>query len=426
VLTVVAQEGSEKSPPPATGSLLDELVRDGARQMLAAALAAEVAAYIEQFADVLDEEGHRLVVRNGYHQERDVVTGAGSVAVTAPRVNDKRLDPEGNRQRFSSKILPAWSRKSGKVAEVLPLLYLHGLSSLDFAPALEQFLGTGAGLSAATVTRLTAQWQDEAKAFEKRDLSQVDFVYLWVDGIHLKVRLEQEKLCLLVMIGVRADGRKELVALTDGYRESTESWAGLLRDCKRRGMRAPVLAMGDGALGFWAALRDVFPETREQRCWFHKSANVLAALPKSAHPGAIKAMQQIYNAEDIDHARVAVKAFKNDYGTKFPKAVEKITSELDVLLEFYNYPADHWVHLRTTNPIESTFATVRHRTKVTKGPGSRGAGLAMAFKLIEAAQRRWRAVNSPHLVALVRAGATFCNGKLVERAADQDAEVMIA
>jgi len=426
VLTVVAQEGSEKSPPPATGSLLDELVRDGARQMLAAALAAEVAAYIEQFADVLDEEGHRLVVRNGYHQERDVVTGAGPVAVTAPRVNDKRLDPEGNRQRFSSKILPAWSRKSGKVAEVLPLLYLHGLSSLDFAPALEQFLGTGAGLSAATVTRLTAQWQDEAKAFEKRDLSQVDFVYLWVDGIHLKVRLEQEKLCLLVMIGVRADGRKELVALTDGYRESTESWAGLLRDCKRRGMQAPVLAMGDGALGFWAALRDVFPETREQRCWFHKSANVLAALPKSAHPGAIKAMQQIYNAEDIDHARVAVKAFKNDYGTKFPKAVEKITSELDVLLEFYNYPADHWVHLRTTNPIESTFATVRHRTKVTKGPGSRGAGLAMAFKLIEAAQRRWRAVNSPHLVALVRAGATFCNGKLVERAADQDAEVMIA
>ena len=402
---------------------MDELVRDGARQMLAAALAAEVAAYIEQFADVLDEEGHRLVVRNGYHQERDVVTGAGPVAVTAPRVNDKRLDPEGNRQRFSSKILPAWSRKSGKVAEVLPLLYLHGLSSLDFAPALEQFLGTGAGLSAATVTRLTAQWQDEAKAFEKRDLSQVDFVYLWVDGIHLKVRLEQEKLCLLVMIGVRADGRKELVALTDGYRESTESWAGLLRDCKRRGMRAPVLAMGDGALGFWAALRDVFPETREQRCWFHKSANVLAALPKSAHPGAIKAMQQIYNAEDIDHARVAVKAFKNDYGTKFPKAVEKITSELDVLLEFYNYPADHWVHLRTTNPIESTFATVRHRTKVTKGPGSRGAGLAMAFKLIEAAQRRWRAVNSPHLVALVRAGATFCNGKLVERAADQDAEV---
>jgi len=402
---------------------LDELVRDGARQMLAAALQAEVAAYVEQFADVLDEDGHRLVVRNGYHQQRAVATGAGAVTVTAPRVNDKRVDQEtGERQRFSSKILPAWSRKSPKVAEVLPLLYLHGLSSLDFAPALEQFLGSGSGLSAATVTRLTTQWQDEAKAFEKRDLSKIDFVYLWVDGIHLKVRLEQEKLCLLVMIGVRADGRKELVALTDGYRESTESWAGLLRDAKRRGMRAPVLAMGDGALGFWAALRDVFPTTREQRCWFHKSANVLAALPKSAHPGAIKAMQAIYNAEDIDHARVAVKAFKIDYGTKFPKAVEKITDDLDVLLEFYNYPADHWVHLRTTNPIESTFATVRLRTKVTKGPGSRTAGLAMAFKLIEAAQDRWRAVNAPHLVALVRAGATFHKGELVERPTGQEAQ----
>ena len=402
---------------------MDELVRDGARQMLAAALQAEVAAYVEQFADVLDEDGHRLVVRNGYHQQRAVATGAGAVTVTAPRVNDKRVDQEtGERQRFSSKILPAWSRKSPKVAEVLPLLYLHGLSSLDFAPALEQFLGSGSGLSATTVTRLTTQWQDEAKAFENRDLSKIDFVYLWVDGIHLKVRLEQEKLCLLVMIGVRADGRKELVALTDGYRESTESWAGLLRDAKRRGMRAPVLAMGDGALGFWAALRDVFPTTREQRCWFHKSANVLAALPKSAHPGAIKAMQEIYNAEDIDHARVAVKAFKIDYGTKFPKAVEKITDDLDVLLEFYNYPADHWVHLRTTNPIESTFATVRLRTKVTKGPGSRTAGLAMAFKLIEAAQDRWRAVNAPHLVALVRAGATFHKGELVERPTGQEAQ----
>jgi putative transposase len=426
VFTVVAQEGPEKSAA-AVGSLLDELVRDGARQMLAAALQAEVAAYVEQFADVVDEDGHRMVVRNGYHQQRDVVTGAGAVTVTAPRVNDKRVDQDtGERQRFSSKILPAWSRKSPKVAEVLPLLYLHGLSSMDFTPALEQFLGSGSGLSAATVTRLTTQWQEEAKAFEKRDLSKIDFVYLWVDGIHLKVRLEQEKLCLLVMIGVRADGRKELVALTDGYRESTESWAGLLRDAKRRGMRAPVLAMGDGALGFWAALRDVFPTTREQRCWFHKSANVLAALPKSAHPGAIKAMQEIYNAEDIDHAKVAVKAFKNDYGTKFPKAVEKITSEVDVLLEFYNYPADHWVHLRTTNPIESTFATVRLRTKVTKGPGSRTAGLAMAFKLIEAAQDRWRAVNAPHLVALVRAGATFHKGKLVERPTDQEDEIMVA
>jgi len=396
--------------------LLDEIVRDGARRMLAAALQAEVTAYIDAHIDEVDERGRRLVVRYGSAAAREVVTGAGAVTVQAPRVNDKRTDPEtGARQRFSSMILPAWARKSPKVAEVLPLLYLHGLSSLDFGPALEQFLGSGAGLSAATITRLTTQWQDEARLFADRGLSDVDFVYLWVDGIHVNVRLDQEKLCLLVMIGVRADGKKELIALTDGYRESTESWAGLLRDSKRRGMRAPALAMGDGALGFWAALREVFPETKSQRCWFHKSANVLAALPRSAHPAAVRAMQDIYNAEDGDLARVAAKTFADTYGAKFPKAVAKIIDDLDVLLEFYRYPAEHWVHLRTTNPIESTFSTVRHRTKVTKGPGSRAAGLAMAFNLIEAAQLRWRAVNAPHLVALVRAGARFHHGQLVER-----------
>ncbi|WP_420917837.1 IS256 family transposase [Rhodococcus rhodochrous] len=400
-------------------SLLDEIVRDGARQMLAAALQAEVADYIARHAGETDENGHRLVVRNGYHVKREVITAAGAVAVKAPRVNDRRTDPvTGERKRFSSAILPAWARKSTQVSEVLPLLYLHGLSTSDFGPALEQFLGSGAGLSAASITRLTAQWQDEANAFAQRDLSQVDYVYLWVDGIHLKVRLEQEKLCLLVMLGVRADGRKELVALTDGYRESTESWADLLRDCRRRGMRAPALAVGDGALGFWKALREVFPDTREQRCWFHKQANVLAALPKSAHPGALAAMKEIYGAEDIDKAQVAVAAFERDYGAKYPKAVRKITDDADVLLEYFRYPADHWVHLRTTNPIESTFATVRLRTRVAKGPGSRAAGMAMAYKLIEAAQSRWRAVNAPHLVALVRAGAVFHKGKLLERPVD--------
>ena len=419
MLKVVHDSDSSNEDAGGSGSLLDEIVRDGARQMLAAALAAEVAAYIDAHAGEVDENGHRLVVRNGYHHEREVLTAAGAVSVTAPRVNDKRIDADtAERQRFSSAILPAWARKSPQMTEVLPLLYLHGLSTSDFGPALEQFLGSSAGLSATTITRLTAQWQDEAKAFAERDLSGTDYVYLWVDGIHLKVRLEQEKLCLLVMIGVRADGRKELVALADGYRESAESWTDLLRSCRRRGMAAPVLAVGDGALGFWKAVREVFPATREQRCWFHKQANVLSALPKSAHPGAIAAIREIYNAEDIDKAQVAIKAFEVDYGAKYPKAVAKIVDDADVLLEFYKYPAEHWIHLRTTNPIESTFATVRLRTKVTKGPGSRAAGIAMAYKLIDAAQARWRSVNAPHLVALVRAGAVFHKGKLLERPAD--------
>ena len=404
-------------------SLIDQIVRDGARQMLAAALQAEVAAYIDQFAGLRDENGRRMVVRNGTAEPRTVLTSAGAVEVTAPRVNDKRADPaSGERMRFSSAILPPWARKTPQVSEVLPLLYLHGLSSGDFVPALGQFLGSHAGLSSSTVTRLTETWSAEAAAFMTRDLSQADYVYLWVDGIHLGIRLGEGKLCLLVMIGVRADGRKELVALADGYRESAESWADLLRDCARRGMRAPVLAVGDGALGFWTAVREVFPQAATQRCWFHKIANVLGALPKSAHPGAKKALAEIWNAEDKDHARSAVKAFAAAYGAKFPKAAAKITEDEEELLAFYDYPAEHWVHLRTTNPIESTFATVRLRTKVTKGHGSKAAALAMAFKLIESAQRRWRMVNAPHLVALVRAGATFVNGKLVERPEDEAAE----
>jgi transposase-like protein len=419
MLTVVPDPAARDSSAPS--SLIDEIVREGARRMLAEALQAEVDAYVAQFAGERDANGRRLVVRNGYHQSREVLTSAGAVQVTAPRVNDKRTDPgTGQRMRFSSAIVPPWARKTPKITEVLPLLYLHGLSSGDFVPALGQFLGSSAGLSAPVITRLTEQWKAEQRAFARRDLSGADYVYVWADGIHVNIRLEEHKLCLLVMIGVRADGRKELIALADGYRESAESWADLLRDCARRGMRAPVLALGDGALGFWSGLREVFPGTREGRCWFHKIANVLAALPKSAHPGAKKALAEIWNAEDKDHARAAAKAFEGAYRAKFPKAAAKITGDLDQLLAFYDFPAEHWVHLRTTNPIESTFATVRHRTKVTKGPGSRAAGLAMAFKLIESAQDHWRMVNAPHLVALVRAGATFINGKLVERPA-QDA-----
>jgi len=387
--------------------------------MLAEALQAEVNDYIARHLKEHDENGRRLVVRNGSHQPREVLTSAGAVEVVAPRVNDRRVDPDtGERMRFTSAILPPWCRKTPKITEVLPLLYLHGLSSGDFVPALGQFLGSTAGLSASVITKLTETWKSEQRTFSQRDLSGVDYVYLWADGIHVNIRLEEHTLCLLVLIGVRTDGRKELVALADGYRESGESWADLLRDCARRGMRAPVLAVGDGALGFWGALREVFPAAREQRCWFHKSANVLAALPKSAHPGAKKALAEIWNAEDRRHALDAVTSFKAVYGAKFPKAVAKITDDLAEMLAFYDFPAEHWIHLRTTNPIESTFATVRHRTKITRGPGSRAAGLAMAFKLIQAAQDRWRAVNGPHLVALVRAGATFVNGTLIERPGD--------
>ncbi|QIY75912.1 IS256 family transposase [Streptomyces sp. RLB1-33] len=409
MLSVVNADGTTE-----TGSLIDDIVREGARRMLAAALEAEVNAYIAELADQRDEHGRRLVVRNGYHQPRKVTTAAGAVEVKAPRVNDKRVDEaSGERKRFSSAILPPWCRKSPKISEVLPLLYLHGLSSGDFVPALEQFLGSTAGLSPATVTRLTQQWQADHQAFGERDLSASD--YIWADGIHLRIRLREAKSCVLVLMGVRAGGTKELITMNDGYRESADSWADLLRDCQRRGMRAPVLAVGDGALGFWKALAEVFPETRHQRCWVHKIANVANALPKSAQPGAKKALQEIYNAEDHDHALKAVAAFEKSYGAKFPKAVKKITDDVDKLLAFYDFPAEHWIHLRTRNPIESTFATVRLRTKVTRGAGSAAAALAMVFKLVESAQARWRAVNSPHLVALVRAGARFERGQLIER-----------
>jgi transposase-like protein len=401
---------------------LDELVREGARRMLAVALEEEVAAYIAAHAGELDEHGHRLVRRNGHARKRVLITGAGQVPVTAPRVDDRRIDPAtGTKARFRSAILPPWCRKSPKVTEVLPLLYLHGMSSGDFAPALEEFFGAAAGLSASVITRLTSQWQADREAFMQRSLADRDYVYVWADGVHFNVRLAEERLCTLVVIGVRSDGAKELVAVADGLRESTESWAELLRDLRRRGMQAPVLAVGDGALGLWAALRDVFPATRPQRCWVHKTANVLAALPKSVHPGARRALAEISQAESRDQAAAALEAFAVDYGVKWPKAVAKVTGDAEALLAFYDYPAEHWVHLRTTNPVESTFATVRLRTRVTKGPGNKQAGLAMAFKLLEAAEQRWRAVNGPHLVALVRAGAVFRRGVLIARP-EQDQE----
>jgi putative transposase len=412
MLSVVADEAAQAD----LRMDLDELAREGARRMLAAALEAEVDGYLAAHAAERDEGGRRLVVRNGHARPRQVTTVAGSIPVRAPRVDDRRIDlGSDERARFRSVILPPWCRKSPKVAEVLPLLYLHGLSTGDFVPALEGFFGSAAGLSAAAVGRLLGAWQADYQAFCQRDLSDRDYVYCWADGVHFRVRLEQAHLCCLVVVGVRADGTKELVAVTDGERESTESWAELLRDLRRCGMRAPVVMVGDGALGLWAALRDVFPATRQQRDWVHKVANVLNALPKSVHAGARKALAEIRDAPDRDHAQRAIEAFARDYGTKWPKAVAKVTDDTEALLCFFEFPAEHWVHLKTSNPIESTFSTVRLRTRVTKGPGSKAAGLAMAFKLLESAQQRWRAVNGPHLVALVRAGARFDKGVMVER-----------
>jgi transposase-like protein len=407
MLRIIASESSEQD---ALMLDLDTLVREGARRMLVAALKAEVDDYVTQHADHRDADGHALVVRNGVAEPRTVTTGAGELEIQAPRVNDRR---EG--RRFTSAILPPWARRSPKVTEVLPVLYLRGISTKDFEPALAEFFGSEAGLSASTIQRLTREWSQELTLFQQRDLSQVDYVYLWADGVHFNIRLEHERLCCLVLIGVRADGRKELVAVGDGYRESTESWSELLRDLKRRNMQAPVLAIGDGALGFWGALREVFPESREQRCWVHKIANVLDAVPTSLQPKVKAALHTIMNAENKEAADLAIDQFEATYGGKYPKAVDKLLKDREVLLAHFDFPADHWVHLRTTNAIESTFATVRLRTNKTKGAGSRSAGLAMAYKLLDAAQARWRCVNAPHLVALVRAGASFMDGLIIER-----------
>jgi len=407
MLRIVASDQSEQE---ALKLDLDELVREGARRMLVAALKAEVDQYIAEHAEHRDENGHALVVRNGVAEPRSVTTAAGALEIQAPRVDDRR---EG--QRFTSAILPPWARRSPKVTEVLPVLYLRGISTKDFEPALAEFFGTQAGLSASTIQRLTREWSEQLAAFQKRDLSQVDYVYLWADGVHFNIRLEHERLCCLVLVGVRADGRKELVAVGDGYRESIESWSELLRDLKRRGLQAPVLAIGDGALGFWGALREVFPDSREQRCWVHKIANVLDAVPSSLQPKVKAALHDIMNAEDKEAAEKSIDQFQATYGAKYPKAVDKVLKDREVLLTHFDFPIEHWIHLRTTNVIESTFATVRLRTNKTKGAGSRSAGLAMAFKLLDAAQVRWRCVNAPALVALVRAEATTADEPVIER-----------
>ena len=391
---------------------LDELAREGARRMIAAALKAEADEYVERFSDELDENGRREVVRNGRARERKVTVGSGTIPVRAPRVNDKRVDEEGERERFSSRILPAYARRSPKVGEVIPILYLRGLSTGDFRPALEGLLGEdAAGLSATSVSRLCKEWEAHHDRFRQRLLSFSRYAYLFMDGIHVQVRLgEDPKVCLLIVIGVREDGVKELLAVEDGYRESTESWAGVFRDLKRRGLNEPKLVVGDGALGAWAALRDVFPGAGEQRCWFHASGNVIDALPKRLQPRAKGLLSEIIEAPTRKDAKHALEVFREEYGAKYPKALAKLDRDWKALTAFYDYPAEHWRHLRTTNPIESAFATVRLRTRVTKGAGPKTAALAMAYKLLESAQERWRRFNGHELVADVLDGVKFKDG----------------
>jgi len=405
------------------GMTLDELAREGARRMLHVALEVEVEAYLQKHALERDEHGHALVVRNGTARPRNVTVGSGTIEVEAPRVNDRRVDEDGERQRFISEILPPYMRKSPKVAEVLPVLYLRGLSTSDFQHALPILLGEAAsGLSPSAITRLTGAWTAEYETFRKGDLSDRDYIYVWADGVHFRIRLEEDRLCTLVLIGVRPDGTKELIAVEDGYRESTESWSTVLRDLKRRGMRAPMLAVGDGALGFWAAVRDVWPETKEQRCWIHRLVNILDKLPKRLQPRAKKAFYEIMNAPTRKDALVAVEAFKLEFGPKYPKAETTLMTDLESLLAFFDYPAEHWKHIRTTNPIESTFATVRLRQRVTKGAGSRQKGLTMAYKLLDMAQAHWRRIDGSALVPLVRAGVEFKDGIRVERPPEPEPE----
>lgn len=396
------------------GATLDDLARVGARRMIATALQIEVDDYLARFRGERDAVGHALVVRNGTARERPVTTGVGPLPLAAPRVNDRRV-VGGVRQKFTSAILPPYVRRSPRLESVLPLLYLHGLSSGDFREALPALLGPDAGgLSSSAILRLTKTWTAEYEAFRRRDLADRDYVYLWADGVHFTIRLDEERLCTLVLIGVRPDGTKEVVALEDGYRESAESWRTVLRDLKQRGLRAPVLAVGDGALGFWAAVRDVWPETAEQRCWVHRIANVLDKLPKSLQPRAKQALHEIMYAETRAAAAQGIADFGETYGAKYPKAVASLTGDQDRLLTYFDYPAAHWKHLRTTNPIESTFATVRLREGVTKGSGSRTAGLTMAFKLMQVAEGHWRGIDAAELVPLVRAGVVFEDGVQTE------------
>jgi len=390
--------------------VLTEVLRQGATQLLAQAIQAEVAAYLDAHSDVRDSAGRQQVVRNGYLPQRTILTGLGPVEVKQPRVQDRR--PPEQREKFSSAILPPYLRKTKSIEELIPWLYLKGVSTGDFSEALAALLGPQAkGLSATTVTRLKAVWAEEYEAWSKRSLAGKHYVYVWADGVHFNIRLEDDRQCILVLMGATADGKKELIALADGYRESEQSWAALLLDCQARGLTtAPLLATGDGALGFWKALRKAFPATKEQRCWVHKTANVLDKMAKGQQPQAKAMLHDIWQAATKAEAEKAFDLFVATYRAKYGKAAECLAKDREELLAFYDFPAEHWVHLRTTNPIESTFATVRLRTAKTKGSGSRSACLTMVFKLMEAAAKGWRLLNGSPLLSKVVAGVRFVDG----------------
>jgi putative transposase len=397
--------------PGAFSDPLSEVLREGARALLAQAVEAEVAAFLGSHADKQTQDGRQRLVRHGHRPERRVVTGLGPVPVRAPRVCDRTGAGEG-RIRFTSAILPPYARRSKSLEVLIPILYLKGISSGDFEDALAALLGTDAGgLSASSIARLKEAWSDEHARWSKRDLSAKRYVYFWVDGIHVQARLEEDAQCLLVIIGATPEGKKELVGLTDGVRESAQSWTELLLDLKRRGLSiGPELAVADGALGFWQALEEVWPRTRGQRCWVHKTANVLNKLPKSLQAKAKRALQDIWMAETRTDALVAFDALVETYGVKYDKAVACLVKDREALLAFYDFPAEHWKHLRTTNPIESTFATIRHRTVRAKGCLSNKTALAMIFKLAEAAEKGWRRLDGHHQLPKVILGVTFTNG----------------
>ena len=409
---------SLSTPGESARDVLTEVVRDGAQRLLAAALENEIEEFLEQYRGLQDEEGRRRVVRNGYLPEREVQTGIGSVVVRVPRARDRGPDEDGDRVRFTSRTIPPYLRRSRSLEEFLPYLYLKGISTGDFGDALQSILGPDApGLSPATICRLKKGWTGEYEAWRHRSLEGKRYVYVWADGVYLEARMADRQ-CLLVLMGATPEGRKELIAIVDGYRESEQSWRELLVEVKRRGLAVgPEVAVADGALGFWAALAKVYPTTKQQRCWFHKTGNVLNKLPKSLHGKAKSALQEIWMAEGRAKAEEAFDAFVETYEVKYPKAVACLVKDRKELLAFYDFPAEHWKHLRTTNPIESTFATVELRTGKTRGCLSRQTALVMLFQLCRVAEKRWRRLNGPKKLAQVIEGVVFKDGVEQERIA---------